>query len=73
MELLYWVEPMDRLIADYEACRILPDCSKLPPNAVEYCRKWFTIGTWDFRQGHVVSFLLAQLPHDRFFVTNRQR
>ena len=35
------------------------DTSKLPPNAREYCQKWFTIGTWDFRAGHVISFVLA--------------
>jgi len=35
------------------------DTSKLPENASDYCRRWFKIGTWDFRQGHVVSFLLA--------------
>ncbi len=31
----------------------------LPPHALEYCRRWFRIGMWDFRLGHVVSFLLA--------------
>ena len=35
------------------------DTSKLPTNAVEYCQRWFKIGIWDFRQGHVVSFVLA--------------
>ena len=35
------------------------DTSKLPANAQEYCQKWFKIGIWDFRQGHVVSFVLA--------------
>ena len=35
------------------------DTSKLPDNAADYCRRWFTIGTWDFRQGHVISFFLA--------------
>ena len=33
--------------------------SKLPANAVQYCQRWFKIGTWDFRLGHVVSFFLA--------------
>jgi len=32
---------------------------KLPPHALEYCRRWFKIGLWDFRLGHVVSFLIA--------------
>ena len=35
------------------------DTSKLPTNAVEYCQRWFKIGIWDFRQGHVISFVLA--------------
>ncbi len=35
------------------------DTSKLPANAQEYCQKWFQIGTWDFRAGHVISFVLA--------------
>jgi len=35
------------------------DTSKLPVNARDYCQRWFKIGIWDFRQGHVVSFLLA--------------
>ena len=35
------------------------DTSRLPANAQEYCQKWFKIGIWDFRQGHVISFLLA--------------
>ncbi len=35
------------------------DPSLLPPHAVEYSRRWFKIGIWDFRQGHVFSFLVA--------------
>ena len=35
------------------------DTTKLPTNAVEYCQRWFKIGIWDFRQGHVISFVLA--------------
>ena len=35
------------------------DTSRLPPRAAEYCRRWFKIGIWDFRQGHVISFFLA--------------
>ena len=35
------------------------DTSKLPDSAGDYCRRWFKIGTWDFRQGHVISFVLA--------------
>lgn len=33
----------------------------VPAQAREYSRRWFTIGLWDFRIGHVVSFVLAVL------------
>ncbi len=33
----------------------------VPGQAREYSRRWFTIGLWDFRIGHVVSFVLAVL------------
>lgn len=35
------------------------DTSQLSPHTLEYCRRWFKIGLWDFRLGHFVSFLLA--------------
>jgi Mn2+/Fe2+ NRAMP family transporter len=35
------------------------DTSRLPQNARDYCQRWFKIGIWDFRQGFVVSFVLA--------------
>ena len=35
------------------------DTSRLPEGAREYCQRWFKIGIWDFRAGHVVSFVLA--------------
>jgi len=35
------------------------DTSRLPRGAREYCQRWFKIGIWDFRAGHVVSFFLA--------------
>ena len=35
------------------------DTSRMPPHALEYCRRWFRIGLWDFRTGHVISFILA--------------
>jgi Mn2+/Fe2+ NRAMP family transporter len=35
------------------------DTTKLPPHALEYCRRWFRIGLWDFRFGHVISFFLV--------------
>lgn len=33
----------------------------VPERAREYSRRWFTIGLWDFRIGHVVSFVIAVL------------
>ncbi|MFQ5690333.1 MAG: Nramp family divalent metal transporter [Gemmatimonadota bacterium] len=35
------------------------DVSRLPSHARDYCRRWFRIGLWDFRWGHLVSFVLA--------------
>lgn len=35
------------------------DISSLPPHALEYCRRWFKIGLWDFRFGYAVSFIMA--------------
>ncbi len=35
--------------------------SELPAHVLEYCRRWFRIGLWDFRVGHVVSFVMACL------------
>lgn len=35
------------------------DITRLPAHAQEYCRKWFKIGIWDFRHGHIISFLIA--------------
>ena len=35
------------------------DTSRLPAHAQEYCRRWFKIALWDFRAGHVISFILA--------------
>ncbi len=37
------------------------DISKLSPHAREYCRRWFRIGLWDFRTGHVISFVLGAI------------
>jgi Mn2+/Fe2+ NRAMP family transporter len=44
---------------DPKASDLTVHTSRLPANAVQYCQRWFTIGTWDFRLGHVVSFVLA--------------
>ncbi len=35
------------------------DTSRMPSHAREYCRRWFRIGLWDFRAGHVISFFLV--------------
>ena len=35
------------------------DTAQLSPHALEYCRRWFKIGLWDFRFGHFISFILA--------------
>jgi Mn2+/Fe2+ NRAMP family transporter len=35
------------------------DTTKLPPHALEYCRRWFHIGLWDFRVGHLISFVIV--------------
>ena len=37
------------------------DTSKLPDHAREYCRRWFSIGEWDFRVGYVVSMVIATI------------
>jgi hypothetical protein len=37
------------------------DTLRLPSHAREYCRRWFKIGLWDFRAGHVISFILASI------------
>ncbi|GBD32673.1 hypothetical protein HRbin33_01647 [bacterium HR33] len=35
------------------------DFAKLPQRVQEYCRRWFAVSLWDFRLGHLVSFLTA--------------
>lgn len=32
---------------------------RMPEHAREYARRWFVTGLWDFRVGHIVSFVLA--------------
>jgi Mn2+/Fe2+ NRAMP family transporter len=34
---------------------------RIPPRPREYSRRWFMIGLWDFRLGHVVSFVVASI------------
>ena len=38
---------------------LMVDMGRLPPHAREYCRRWFRIGLWDFRLGHLISFVMA--------------
>jgi Mn2+/Fe2+ NRAMP family transporter len=52
------------LVKSFDAFRsgkqdLTVDTSALSPHALEYCRRWFHIGLWDFRTGHVISFLIA--------------
>ncbi len=35
------------------------DLSKVHPHGQEYCTKWFKIGLWDFRLGHIISFIIG--------------
>jgi len=35
------------------------DMSRVPERPREYANRWFTIGLWDFRVGHIVSFGVA--------------
>jgi hypothetical protein len=35
------------------------DTSQLPAHALEYCRRWYKVALWDFRVGHVLSFVMA--------------
>ncbi len=51
------VERFDAFAPNRDALTV--DVSKIPDNAVEYSRHWFKIGIWDFRLGHIVSFVLA--------------
>ena len=37
------------------------DATKMSPHVREYSRRWFKIGLWDFRFGHVISFLIATI------------
>jgi len=37
------------------------DASLMSPHVREYCRRWFKIGMWDFRFGHVISFIIAAI------------
>ena len=49
--------PFDPLTSPREHLAV--DTRKLTPHTREYCRRWFTIGLWDFRIGYGLSFLIA--------------
>ena len=53
------VHTFDPLTATPNDLRV--DTSALPPHAREYCRRWFSIGEWDFRIGHFVSMVIAAI------------
>ena len=35
--------------------------SELPANAREYATRWFKVSLWDFRVGHIISFIMAAI------------
>jgi len=52
-----FTQPFDPLTSPKSALAV--DTSKLPTDALEYCRRWFVIGMLDFRLGHIISFVIA--------------
>ena len=50
-------EPFDPFTSDKKTLAV--HTGQLTPHAREYCTRWFKIGLWDFRIGHVVSFFIA--------------
>ena len=52
-------QPFDPLTSPKSALTV--DTTKLPADALEYCRRWFTIGMLDFRLGHIISFIIASI------------
>jgi Mn2+/Fe2+ NRAMP family transporter len=57
LEALALVDKFDAFTPNRDALSV--DVSKMPQNAAEYSQHWFKIGIWDFRLGHIVSFVLA--------------
>ena len=51
------IRPFDPLTARKED--LTADLTELPPHTREYCLRWFKIGLWDFRLGHIVSFVIV--------------
>jgi Mn2+/Fe2+ NRAMP family transporter len=37
------------------------DTMQLSSHTREYCQRWFKIGLWDFRLGHIISFIMASI------------
>ena len=52
-----FTERFDPLTSPKSALTV--DTSRLPADALEYCRRWFKIGLLDFGLGHIISFLIA--------------
>jgi Mn2+/Fe2+ NRAMP family transporter len=59
LEALGLAKPYDPFAAGEKDLSV--DTLRLPAHAREYCRRWFKIGLWDFRAGHVISFILASI------------
>jgi Mn2+/Fe2+ NRAMP family transporter len=57
LEVLGLAQPFDPFAPRKEALGV--DTSRLPDHARLYAARWFRIGLWDFRFGHVVSAVLA--------------
>lgn len=57
LELSGIVKAFDPLTSPKEDLSV--DTDRLSDHAREYRRRWFQIGLWDFRIGHIVSFLMA--------------
>lgn len=59
LEVLGLARPFDPFSSPKEDLAV--DTADLPPHALEYGRRWFAIGLWDFRLGHLISFVIACL------------
>ena len=53
------IKPFDPNTSRKEDLRF--DHSQLPPEAQEYCRRWFKLALYDFRVGHVTSAIVASI------------
>jgi Mn2+/Fe2+ NRAMP family transporter len=59
LESLGFVPRFDPFAPDRRALAI--DVSHFPEELKLYCRRWFQIGLWDYRLGHVISAIMAAL------------